>query len=110
VLDVDGTWPWQEAIEEFQDTDNILFITSKSHQQPFKVKPDGQTGDAITPADYYHIIIGLEEPITNITDYKAVMLHLTKKYPVDVSCKDGGRFFFPNPNQEHFYLNTQGEL
>ena len=108
VLDVDGTWPIGEAMGTFKDTDNVLFVSSKSHQSPNKIKENGAIGDAIPPADYYHIIIGLEEPITDIEIYLTVMKNLTNQYPVDKSCKDGGRFYFPNQAQHHKYLNLKG--
>lgn len=103
VLDVDGTWAIEEAMTEFQQTKHVLIATSKSHQMPYKINEQGQRVKVITPADYFHIYIGLEEPITSKEEYLEIMSRLVNHYPVDKNVKDAARFFFPNQNQMHWY-------
>lgn len=103
ILDVDGTWSLDEAKAEFKDTANVLITTSKSHQMCNKVDEYGAIGKAIKPADYFHIYLGLEEPITDKKEYLEVMSGLVNHYEVDKSVKDAGRFFFPNRKQTYWY-------
>ena len=103
VLDFDDTWPMEAAKAEFQSTENVAIVTSKSHQSEFKIDDFGRQGKPMAPGDYYHVIIGLPEPITDLPTYKTVMTNLIAKYGSDPSCKDGGRFYFGNPRQEHWY-------
>ena len=104
ILDFDATMPLAEAKEAFKDTQDVCIVTSKSHQSPCKIEPDGRESDkVITPADYFHVIIGLIEPITDLEIYKSAMEGLIKLYGSDKSCKDGGRFYFGNPRQEAWY-------
>jgi len=103
ILDFDGTMPLAEAKDAFKDTLDTCIVTSKSHQSPCKIEPSGKTGKAITPADYFHVIIRLPDPITDLAIYKSAMEGLIKLYGSDKSCKDGGRFYFGNPRQEAWY-------
>ena len=103
VLDFDGTMPLEAAKAKFAQIENVCIVTSKSHQSPFKIADYGRPGKAITPADYFHVIIALPEPITDLATYKSVMKDLIKLYGSDPSCKDGARFYFGNPRQECWY-------
>ena len=103
ILDFDGKMPLAEAKEAFKDTQDVCIVTSKSHQSPCKIEPGGKPGKAITPADYFHVIIALPEPITDLAVYKFVVKYLIDLYGSDPSCKDGGRFYFGNPRQEAWY-------
>ena len=103
ILDMDGSDSMEKMKKSFSNTKNVLFVTSKSHQKSNKVTDDGSPGKVIKPADYYHIIIGLQQPITDLNTYKKVMTNLINKYGADPACKDGARFFYGNPNQEYWY-------
>ena len=103
ILDMDGTVSMEEMKNSFSNIKNVLIVTSKSHQKANKVTDDGSLGKIITPADYYHVIIVLEQPITDLDTYKKVMTNLISKYGADPACKDGARFFYGNPNQQHWY-------
>lgn len=103
TLDFDGNKSMEEMKDHFCNTKNVYIATSKSHQKPNKVNDDGSCVKIITPADYFHVYIGLSEPITDLDTYKTVMSNLINKYGADPACKDGARFFYGNPNQEHWY-------
>lgn len=103
ILDVDGTLSLEDAKTEFQSTRHVCIVTSKSHQHSSKIDELGRPGKPITPGDFYHVIIGLEEPITQLTTYQTVMTNLIASYGSDPSCKDGGRFYFGNPHQQFWY-------
>ena len=103
ILDFDATMPLEAAKAEFAQIENACIVTSKSHQSPFKIDDYGRPGKAITPADYFHVIIALPEPITNLATYRSVMEDLINLYDSDPSCKDGARFYFGNPRQECWY-------
>lgn len=103
ILDFDGTNSMEEMKSIFSNTKNVLIVTSKSHQKANKVNNDGSLGKAITPADYYHVIIGLKEPITDLDTYLTVIRNLIKKFGADPYCKDAARQFYCNPDQQHWY-------
>ena len=104
ILDFDGKPDIDTVKDALKHFEHVLLVTSKSHQKPYKVTPDGSVGDQITPADYFHIVIGLDEPITDINLYKEVITNLINEFGSDPSCKDGARFYFPNKEQEYWYL------
>ena len=104
ILDFDGTADLEEIKKALKHLEHLLLVTSKSHQKPNKVKPDGSVGDPIPCSDHFHAIIGLDEPITDIKIYKEVISNLINDFGSDPSCKDGARFYFPNEAQEYFYL------
>lgn len=103
ILDFDGTMPIEKAKSEFSRIKNACIVTSKSHKSNFKIDDRGRQGKPITPADFFHVIIGLENPITDINIYTNVVKNLINKYGSDKSCKDGGRFYFCNNKQEVWY-------
>lgn len=104
ILDFDGTHRIDEIKQEFSKTKNVCIVTSKSHQQRFKANADGSLSDKeIVPSDYFHVIIKLPTPITDLAEYKKFMTNLINKYGSDPSCKDGGRFYFGHPNQTCWY-------
>ncbi len=104
ILDFDGTHRLDEIKKAFSAIKNICIITSKSHQQRFKANVDGTLTDkAIVPADYFHVIIKLPTPITDLVKYKKFMTNLINKYGSDPSCKDGGRFYYGHLNQTYWY-------
>lgn len=104
VLDFDGNVEMKEIAKELKQFEHILLVTSKSHQKPYKVKPDGSVGDPRTPADCFHAIIGLDETITDINLYKEVTTNLINEFGSDKTCTDGARFYFPNVEQEYWFL------
>ena len=103
ILDFDGTKSLEEMKGIFKNTKNVLIVTSKSHQKANKVNNDGTLGKAITPADYYHVIIGLKEPITDCETYLTVIRNLINKFGADPSCKDAARQFYCNSSQTYWY-------
>lgn len=103
ILDFDGTKSMEEMKSLFSNTKNVLIVTSKSHQKSNKVNNDGSLGKAIAYADFYHVIIGLELPITDLDTYLTVIRNLINKFGADTSCSDGARQFYCNPTQEHWY-------
>lgn len=104
ILDFDGTHELDEMKKVFSKIKNVCIVTSKSHQKSFKANFDGSLSDkAIVPADYFHVIIKLPTPITDLKMYKKVMTNLINKYGSDPSCKDGGRFYYSHPNQTCWY-------
>ena len=103
ILDIDGTVPVGEMKGAFETTENVLIVTSKSHMSKNKVTDTGALGKAIEPADYYHVIIALEDPITDLDTYREVTKNLINKFDGDPSCKDGARFYYGNPQQERWY-------
>jgi len=103
ILDFDGTWPLEAAKAEFQSVANACLVTSKSHQSEFKIDEFGQPGKAIVPRDYFHVIVGLPEPITSLDSFKTVMANLIAKYGSDPSCKDGARMYYGCPKQQFWY-------
>lgn len=104
ILDFDGTHRLDEMKKAFSTIKNVCIITSKSHQQMFKANADGSLTDkAIVPADYFHVIIKLPTPITDLAEYKKLMTNLINKYGSDPSCKDGGRFYYGHPNQSCWF-------
>ena len=104
ILDFDGTHQLEAIKKSFSKINNVCIITSKSHQQRFKADVDGTLTDkAIVPADYFHVIIKLPEPITGLVKYKKFMTNLINEYGSDPSCKDGGRFYFGHVNQTCWY-------
>ena len=104
ILDFDGTHCLDDIKKAFSKTKQVCIVTSKSHQQKFKANVDGTLTDkAIEPADYFHVIIKLPTPITDLATYKKVMTNMISKYGSDPSCKDGGRFYYGHPNQVCWY-------
>lgn len=103
MLDVDGTWSIDEAKSEFGNTKDVLITTSKSHRSPRKIDEFGNGGKAISAADYFHVYIGLPEPIQSKEEYLEITHAMVNAYPVDKNVKDAARFFYPNPNQTYWY-------
>ncbi|MFK5951331.1 MAG: hypothetical protein QM500_21460 [Methylococcales bacterium] len=104
ILDFDGTHKLEEMKKVFSKTKNVCIVTSKSHQKSFKANFDGSLSDkAIVPADYFHVIIKLPTPITDLKTYRKVMANLIDKYGSDPSCKDAARFYYGHPKQEYWY-------
>lgn len=104
ILDFDGTHRLDKIKEEFIKISDVCIVTSKSHQQKCKANADGSpSGKKIEPKDFFHLIIKLRKPITDLAEYKNVMVVLINKYGSDPSCKDGGRFYYGNPTQEYWY-------
>ena len=104
VLDFDGNHDIEDIKKLFSKINNSLIITSKSNQKNRKVNFDGSLSEKeIKPADYFHVIIKLPTPITDLATYKKVMTNLINKYGSDPSCKDGGRFYYGHPNQSYWY-------
>jgi hypothetical protein len=93
VLDFDsGIWSISDTIDFLNETGYKGFMgTTKSHQKE-KVTPLGVVSP---PCDRFRLCLILEKPITDLTRYRMQMVDIMKAIPVDKSCKDGGRFFYP---------------
>lgn len=83
----DGRWTVAHAIQmlEANDTTGMVGLT-KSHQK----SKDGQPA-----VDRFRVIMPWSSRITDLATYEQNMARLMSHMPVDKSCKDGGRFFWP---------------
>jgi hypothetical protein len=63
-----------------------LIGTTRNHR---KAKGD------LPPLDRFRVVMRWERPITDLRLYRWNMRRMTDRYPCDVACRDGARFFFP---------------
>lgn len=93
VFDFDnGVWTIQDTIA-FVRSLKLGFIigTTKSHQIPKK----SDSGHVAPPCDRFRLIMAFEREIISLSEYEYNMRMLMDLMPVDISCKDGARFFYP---------------
>lgn len=83
-----------DAVEyvTFHDYPAII-ATSKSHQKEKK----SPSGIVTPPCDRYRLVIELDKTITDTEEYSFMMRDIAKQLPIDKSCKDTARFFYPSP-------------
>jgi hypothetical protein len=86
ALDFDsGELSLADAVNNFCDMQHIIG-TTRSHQ----ISKGGGP-----PVDRFRVVLRLEEPLTNLADYRETLRCLLYRYPADPAAKDGARFFFP---------------
>jgi hypothetical protein len=93
ALDFDsGEWSLEDAFSFVSEMNFKAIIgLTKSHQLD-KVSPSG----VVSPAcDRYRLLLPLSSPITCSTIYDLEMRRLMSFMPVDRSCRDTARFFYP---------------
>lgn len=93
ALDFDsGQWTLDDA-KAFSIDHELAHIvaTTKSHQKE-KISP---TGKISSPVDRFRFIIPFDQPITDKAQYLYNMREAMQLFPVDHSCKDAARYFFP---------------
>ena len=102
AIDVDNTGVNQLSIDDFTEMFGefeFYLMTSKSHQKAkFSKKIE------CPPADRYHVVFPLSEPIKSPHDYRSMMESMIERYPaIDDGAKDGARFFYGFDGTEVFY-------
>lgn len=93
VLDFDdGQWTLDSTIAFCQKHElSALVGTTRSHQKEKITKG----GEISPPCDRFRLILTATEPCVNLRMYEYTMTKTMEQYPVDKSCKDGARMFFP---------------
>lgn len=105
VFDFDnGVWGLEDALTFAKEIELAYLIgTTKSHQKEKK----SDSGLIAPPCDRFRLILKFERPITSLSEYEFNMRQLMQLMPVDISCKDGARFFYPC--REIWKSSNQGE-
>lgn len=90
----DGKWTLDTAQDWVTSHDYAAIIgTSKSHMKE-KKSPSG----AVLPACHrFRVVLPFAENIKDGSLYEYNMRRVMDDLPVDPSCKDAGRFFYPSP-------------
>lgn len=92
ALDFDSGFPLQETITICQ-TEGLTFLigTTKSHQVE-KISPSGKVSP---PLDRYRLLIATEGSCNDAETYRNTLDYFAMFMPIDESCKDLARYFFP---------------
>jgi len=95
----DGRWTLDAALTWVMEHGyKAIIATTKSHQLE-KISSKG----VVTPAtDRFRVVIPFSREIDDIETFEYNMKEVMKICPVDISCKDGGRFYFPCKEIVHF--------
>lgn len=88
----DGKWSLMDALTWTMDHGyKAIIATTKSHQKE-KVSASGVRSPAV---DRFRMILPFDREIESLDEFEYNMAEVMKITPTDVSCKDGGRFYFP---------------
>lgn len=88
----DGVWSLDDAVSYLKDNNFTGVVgTTKSHQKE-KSQPSG----TVLPAcDRFRVVIPASSTLSSVEIYEENMRRIMEHVPVDKSCKDGARFFYP---------------
>lgn len=81
----DASYSLRQACSDFADTKHVI-ATTQNHRVSKKGAP---------PVDRFRVVVPWAEPIADLRIYRFNMRCETRRYPIDASCIDGARLFFP---------------
>ena len=88
----DGKWTLDTALTyAYEHGLEAIIATTKSHQKE-KRTPGGKVSP---PCDRFRMVLTFDREIDDQLEFEYNMKKIMELMPVDISCKDAGRFYFP---------------